>query len=210
MRRLTFQGALLGSLLLLVAMQLGAAVFPETVCPPVGAAVGCGIVISVNPGGTLTGQSYGGAAGGNYEGAGGDDVLVGVVNNTGTSLASFTLTGGGGGAFGFDGDGPCTGYTPAPPMGCGPDASGYGGGGPDVAVTFSNNTGTSLTVNLVGGLPAGGKAWFALEGRPTLANIGVPPGPVPNPNPNPTPEPSTLALMGLGAAVLVVRRRKAA
>ncbi len=77
-------------------------------CPSVGAGTGCAYVLTVNPSGSVSI-----AAGTNpapYDGGGrgeGDDVVVGVVNDSNAIVSSIALTGTSN-AFGFDGDGICT------------------------------------------------------------------------------------------------------
>ena len=127
--------------------------------------------------------------------SGGDDNLVGIVNNTGKSISSIFLTSGID-IFGFDGDGVCSG-SPTTPAGCAgaTDPSGYAPAG----VTFSgiNGTLTAGDVNFAGGIAAnGGSAWFSLEGP-----VGL--------NQNPTvPEPATLSLLGASLLALSLTRKR--
>ena len=160
------------------------------ICPAVGVATDCGVQINIlaQSGGVVTSASTvaGPAGNGNpYDGI--EDTLVGITNTTNATVNSITLTSTSG-AFGFDNDGPCAfGVSSS----CG--ATGYEGAG---AVTFSNNTGTSLTVNFTGGLAAGASTWFALEGSPQTIITGS------------APEPASLLLLGTGllGLALVVRR----
>lgn len=149
------------------------------ICPATGAASDCGVQINITAqsGGVGTSLSIGAGPTGNgnpYDGI--EDTLIGITNNSGATVNSVTLTSTTG-AFGFDGDGACTYGVVA----CG--ATGYEG--PNM--TFSNNTGTSLTINFTGGLGAGNSTWFSLEGSPQGIISG-----------SSTPEPSTLLLLGTG------------
>jgi PEP-CTERM motif len=169
-------------------------------CPPAGVASGCGLVITIGSGGTLSGAAF---SGGIYDGS--EDTLIGVVNSSGGPVSSFMLTDPSTGAFAFDGDGPCT--VSPPEASCGADPSGYGG--PNTLFSL-NGAGTILTVSFPTALADGTSQWFSLEGLPTLSQIGVPPGPGPGPGPVGAPEPGTLMLLGTGLSGLFLGfRRKA-
>ena len=128
---------------------------------PVGTATGCGVIITVNPNGqlpTITTPVNGNP----YDVS--DDTLIGIINNSGSSLSSITLTSTD--SFGFDGDGPCDpAYNPKPYPWCATAVYGYEG--PDN--TFTNISGdmTSGTVSFTTPIPNGGTTWFALEGPPS-------------------------------------------
>jgi hypothetical protein len=134
---------------------------------------------------------------GPYDGC--DDTLVGILNNSGATLKSVTLSGSvaGDGIFDFDGDGACAAITCTNGAG---DTSGYGGPG----VNFSAIGGTldsTGTVNVgctgVGtcaGIAAAGTAWFSLEGTLTASVLGPPP--------STTPIPNSVLLMFLGLAIV--------
>jgi len=143
----------------------GANPFPHN---PDNAATGCNIVITINPGGSLSSSVKDGTP---YETS--EDVLVGVVNNSGGTVSSLQLTGND--IFGFDGDGICTftfvgsGYC-TPSQIAANDPQDYAG--PTTTFpgfTFSSpNTGT---VAFTGGLANGATTYFSLEGLPNSAGI---------------------------------------
>jgi len=161
---------------------------------------GCDVVITFNSNGSIVTTNPNPT--GFYD-TGGDDNLVGIVNNTGHSIGSIFLTSATQDIFGFDGDGACSGYTflgggnpcggtTSPPL----DPSGYA----PLGVTFSGiNTVTfaSGDVNFAGGIAAnGGTAWFSLEGP-----VGL--------NANPTvPEPATVSFLGASLLALSFMRKR--
>jgi hypothetical protein len=157
----------------------------------------CGILYQFLPGNVIA--SFGDASVGPYDGN--DDSLIGVVNNSGTTKTSLTLSGTGQfglDIFGFDGDGICTfsftgnGYCSSLPAGsyAGPNTSFSG-------ISLDQRTGT---INFLGGLADGATAFFSLEDR--LDPSAPPPAAA-------TPEPGTLLLFGtmLGGLGAALRRR---
>src|SRR5580704_16776586 len=78
----------------------GANPFPHSPDPT---ATGCNVLLTIGANGSITVTIPDATA---YENS--EDVLVGVLNNSGSSIASLNLSGSG--IFGFDGDGICT-YT---------------------------------------------------------------------------------------------------
>src|SRR5208282_355405 len=136
--------------------------FPQ--CPAVGADTsGCEFLITVTSvsGGGATAFSVAVSAPdlGPFDSS--DDTLVGILNSSGSTLDSISLTGAAGlDIFGFDGDGACSGlYGPIPGCAAATDPSGYAPAG----VTFSgiNGAETSGTVNFTGGTANGGSDWFS-------------------------------------------------
>jgi hypothetical protein len=167
---------------------------------PLGAS-GCNVLITFNSNGSITTTNPN--TNGFYD-TGGDDNIVGIINNTSSVITQVTLSSATVDIFGFDGDGACGGYTTyaaGSPGGttasavCGTvDSTGYG----DNGITFSSTSFFSGNVNFPGIAANGGTAWFSLEG-PAALNLQV----------NPTPEPGSLVLFGSGLIGLAgVLRRK--
>ena len=130
-----------------------------------------------------------------YDGS--DDTYVGVINNSGHTVSSLTLSASDD-IFGFDGDG-LTAYGIA---GNSMDPSGYGG--PDAYFTSISADAQSGMVNFIGGLSSGSTAFFALEeavDSASFSQVTVTSG---------APEPSLWVLMisGVGMLGSVLRRRR--
>jgi hypothetical protein len=131
-----------------------------------------------------------------------EDVLVGVVNNSASTVTSLNLSGAD--IFGFDGDGICTftfvgsGYCTSAQTN-GVDPGDYQG--PTSTFTNISNGGNNGTVNLSPGIPAnGGTTYFSLEGAPSaslVATVGStgPTGPAAVP---------ALSTWGMGLLVLML------
>jgi hypothetical protein len=115
---------------------------------------------------------------------GNEDTYFGVINNSGSPISSIFLSSSTNADIGgFDSDG-IVAYGVPGLGGNGMDSSGYGG--PNAF--FTNNQGTSLTVNFITAIPGnGGTDVFSLEEAVSLSNIVVG-----------APEPSTWAMMLLG------------
>ena len=153
--------------------------------PAFGADSGPGLIITYTGGGGAGTSSTGQ---GPYDGI--EDTYIGVVNNSTSTIFSQNLSSTQD-IGGFDGDGIDTYGAPGNIL----DTTGYGG--PDS--WFSNNLGTSLTVNFIGGLAPGATTYFSLEEPVNLTNLSV-------------PEPGTWAMMligvaGLGAALRLAGRK---
>ncbi len=186
----------------LVLLMLGGPVWavptpPFLECPSIGGSPSCAILYQFLPGGVIA--SFGNPAINPYDGF--DDSLVGVVNNSGSTQTSLTLSGvglGGQPIFALDGDGICS-FAPFNGSSYCNSLSGGSYLGPSTSFSGISADKKTGTINFLGGLLDGGTAFFSLEDQldphaPPLAG---------------TPEPTTLVvfgtlLAGLGAAV---RRR---
>jgi hypothetical protein len=138
----------------------GANPFPHS---PDVAGTGCNVVITINADRTTTVTITDATP---YENS--EDVLIGVKNNSSSSVPSFSLTGSG--IFGLEGDGICiytfvgSGYCTAGQR-AGTDPGDYYG--PNTTFVITNPS--SGTVNFTTPIPAGGTDYFSLEGVPSAS-----------------------------------------
>ena len=130
-------------------------------CPAIGDDASCGVLIVVNPDGTTT--SYVDSSQGPVDGS--DDVLVGILNTSASTVTTVPLTGNG--IFALDGDGLCT--LPNAPSGCPFGPTSYEGPNTSFSIT-DENTGAVMFAN---GLAPGASAYFSLEGA--ASSVSPPP-----------------------------------
>lgn len=163
---------------------------PFTECPAIGADTGCGILVVINPGGSLT--ILADSSQGPYDSS--EDSLIGVLNNSGQTVNSIALVTNTD-AFGFDSDGLCT-FSFTGSGGCPFGTTGYEG--PNTS--FSNISGdfTSGTVNFTGGLRSGASAYFSLEEALTAQSF--------NPNDQPATGPCTRTYTGTVSGAVIVKK----
>ena len=138
---------------------------PFSQCPPVGIDTSCAVLIVYNPDGsrvTLVDPTQP-----PFDGI--EDTLVGVQNNSSSSISSTPLTGPF--IFAFDGDGLCT--QSIRPAGCPYGPTRYEGRGSTTAIastapgggdSFSFTDVNTGSVNFSPAIPPGGSAYFSLEG----------------------------------------------
>jgi hypothetical protein len=135
--------------------------------PPDPNATGCNVVITIDAN-HLAVVSVTDAT--PYENS--EDIIVGIQNNSSSTVSSLTLTGAG--IFGLEGDGICI-YTFAGSSYCSPaqiagtDPEDYYG--PTSTYTNIGTNGNSGTVNFNPAIPAGGSTYFSLEGQPSTSLV---------------------------------------
>lgn len=197
LRSLASAIAIAGTILLCSGISRAVSANPP--CPQLGWADGCNTIITLNSNGTSTINITSATT---YDGI--EDQLVGVINNSGSTIYSLTLSGTK--IFGFDGDGAfssaCNAATGTPPFPCGAatpgDTTGYAGPSTSFTITDANNG----VVNFAGGVPNGGTAFFSLEEAPSAGGFTVTgTGTTPT-----VPEPGSIlffatGILGIGALV---------
>lgn len=143
------------------ATSLAAPSPPFTECPAIGDDTSCGVLVVVNPDETTT--SYVDSNQGPVDGS--DDVLVGILNTSASTVTTVPLTGNG--IFELDGDGLCV--LANAPNGCPFGPTTYEGPNTSFNIT-DDNTGT---VVFASGLAPGASAYFSLEGA--ASSVSPPP-----------------------------------
>ena len=155
------------STLLLAGVAVGAIAAVATpavagICPTTGTATtDCNFFYHFNSNGSIsttlgtTNSSFGNYS---YDFAGGEDALIGVINNSGHSITSISLNGGASNIFGFDGDG-IGAYGHSGTNASDTSSGNYGG----LDAFFTNIVGNTGTVNFIGGIASGSTGYFSLE-----------------------------------------------
>jgi pimeloyl-ACP methyl ester carboxylesterase len=132
---------------------------PFSECPSVNYAPSCGIELQVNQNGTVSVSAD--TSVGPYDG--GDDTLVGIVNNSTAPVTAVTVTGPGSDLSGFDYDGLCA-Y-----LRCSYGPTGYEG--PGTSFVTKPNQPDSAEVDFTPALAPGARAYFSLEGALQSARL---------------------------------------
>jgi hypothetical protein len=155
---------------------------PFTQCPAIADDTSCALLIDITNSGT---QILGDPTQGPFDGA--DDTLVGVINQSSTSVSSMPLSASTD-IFGFDDDEICSGlygtWGPAPATttvsgdlgsaGCPYDGDTTTAAGPDTSFSGINSTDTSGTVNFPTPLAPGQSTYFSLEEALTPTSFATP------------------------------------
>lgn len=158
-----------------------------TVCPTGGISVvsTCNLYFNYNANGSITTT----AGSGTFFDTGGDDSLIGVINNTKKTIFSISFAPQPNDIFGFDGDG--IGSVNYLNLTNALDTSNGAYGGGDAYFTGIAGPFGGGTVNFIGGIAPGSSGYFSLENP---VSISAPP--------ILAPEPATWAMMLLGFAGL--------
>lgn len=128
-------------------------------CPAVNLSPSCEILLQVNADGSVTVLRDPGV--GPYDG--GDDTLVGIVNQSGVTVDAVTVNGNGTGLGQFDGDGLCA-Y-----LGCANGPTGYEG--PGTSFVTASSQPDAAEVDFTGGLAPAATAYFSLENDLQFAQL---------------------------------------
>jgi RHS repeat-associated protein len=147
---------------LAVRASAGTPTVPFTECPAVGFDTSCGLLIDVTNVGLTVLQD---PSQGPYDG--GDDTLVGVINQSNKTLGHLFLASDDD-IFGFDGDGICAPEFDVSP-GCPFGPTGYEGPGTSFAEISPDDT--SGVVSFTNGVAPGGTAYFSLEEALTSSSV---------------------------------------
>jgi len=173
---------------------------PLTQCPPVGAATSCAVLYTFNADGSVSTTVDSSIASTDSI----EDTLAGVLNLSGHTISSITLSGVGINGiplFSFDGDGGSS----IPNPGSGPGATYFGQYFAADNTLLGTTTFSGISVDLktgtvnFAGLTDGGRAWFVLEDQISFTAPPVVGG---------VPEPTSLALLGIGIAGFAAARRR--
>ncbi len=136
---------------------------PFTQCPAVGASPSCAVLVVFNADGTtsiLTDPRVG-----PFDRV--EDTLVGVQNNSGTTVPNMRISGND--IFGFDGNGICSGRSSPVPAGCPFGPTRYEGPNTSFSVVDRSH-GIVIFTN---GLASGTSTYFSLQGALTAASIKI-------------------------------------
>jgi hypothetical protein len=132
---------------------------PYNQCPSLGRSPSCKVLLVVEPSGSVT--VYDDSSVGDYDG--GDDTLVGIGNNSATTVTAVTVSPGSY-LSSFDNDGLCSYITCTWPT-----ATGYEG--PMSTFVTKPSLPDSAEVDFTGGLKPGATTYFSLEGTLTAATL---------------------------------------
>lgn|GEM_PF-2805085 len=141
---------------------------PYTACPSVGKSPSCEALIVIAPDSSIA--IYKDSAIGPYDGV--EDTLIGVWNQSASSIKAITVNGPNTGLGQLDGDGLCTFSVPGCPFG----PTGYEG--PNTAIKTLASRPDSAEIDFPAGLAPGAQTYFSLEGELSLADLTVHQGPL--------------------------------
>ena len=155
----------------------------------------CNVLLTINADGTVTGTNPSGTS--NYDGS--DDAMIGILNNTSTTLNHFLIHGSSsyGGSFGgMDGDGICqTSRFSGAACATSPQNTTFDYAPDGITLTAINAT--DGYVDIAGGLAPGAGLYFSLEAPASINSITLS-----------VPEPASIALFGSALAALAFWRSR--